>query len=614
MSNQGLTLASDFDAVTDDDWQNLVEKSLKGKPFEKAMTTATYDGLALKALYTSGNSTRGARPNGRVGSWNVAVPHWNPDVSASKDAILEDLERGANSVAVRIEAGAFPGIKVEGLASLFDGVYLDMINFTLIPGEEFEASSRSMLDLLTTKKYKDSEIRGCLGVEPISTLAQTGRLLSSAEDAVIAAVKIARDVSGKYENLATFMVDGGLYHLSGATEGQELGLMLATGVHYLRAMEAAGIDLHIAVKQIHFSLVADADIHLTIAKFRAARLLWGQVLASCGVENIPMNLSGVSSLRMMSSRDPWVNILRGTAACFAAGVGGADTICILPHDTMLGMSSAKARRIARNIQIVLQEESSLSAVTDPAAGAYSFEMITSELSRTAWQYFQKIEQKGGVLTALRSGLVQQDMIEAWSARQQNIATRKDAITGVSEFPDIHEKPVADVGEMPNIPLNLKEAGEVIQPILFHRVAENFEAFRSLSDGLAENGVDPAIFLANLGAAADFTARATFAKNLFEAGGIEALPSVGSLDIDEILNTYKASGATLAVICGTDSLYESYAAALVKALTDEGAKVFIAGKPDNLEALREAGLISAVYMGINALDVYEAAYAMMGEVS
>ncbi|MEX0299076.1 MAG: methylmalonyl-CoA mutase subunit beta [Kordiimonas sp.] len=614
MSNQGLTLASDFDAVTDSEWQTLVEKSLKGKPFEKAMTTNTYDGLKLKALYTSENTVRGVRPDSRKGPWNIAVPHWNPDVSVSQDAIVEDLERGANSIAVRIEAGAFPGVKYDDLAKLFEGVYLDMISFTLIPGEEFEAASRSMLDLIAAKNYKAPEVSGCLGAEPISTLAQTGRLLTSAEGAVNAAVEIAREVSGKYESIATFMVDGGLYHLSGATEGQELGLMLATGLHYLRAMEAAGMDLHIAAKQIHFSLVADTDIHLTVAKFRAARLLWGQILKSCGLEGISMNLSGVSSLRMMSSRDPWVNILRGTAACFGAGVGGANTVCVLPHDTMLGMSSVQARRIARNIQIVLQEESSLSAVMDPAAGSYSFESITTELSETAWKYFQKIEQKGGVLTALRNGLVQQDMIESWAARQHNIATRKDPVTGVSEFPDIHEKPIADVGEMPNVPVELKEAGEVIQPILFHRVAENFEAFRSLSEGLSENGVKPSIFLANLGSAADFTARATFSKNLFEAGGIEALPSDGGLEVTAIVNSYKSSGAKLAVVCGTDQLYAGHAEELVQALTAEGAKVFIAGRPDNFEVLKQAGLISAVYMGINALDVYEAAYALMGEAS
>ncbi len=614
MSNQGLTLASDFNAVSDDEWRSLVEKSLRGKVFDKVMTSETYDGLLLQALYTRENSEVGVRPDVRQGDWGIAVPHWNPDVSASHAAIIEDLERGANSIAVRIEAGAFPGIKYTDLKALFEDVYLNMVSFTLIPGEEFAASSQSMLELLTERNYDPSDIQGCLGAEPLSTLAQTGRLLTSAEDAVAEAVAIAQKVSETYPDLATFMVDGGLYHLGGATEAQELGLMLTTGVHYLRAMEAAGIDIEVAARQIHFSLVADVDIYMTVAKFRAARLLWGQILESCGVTGAPMQLSGVSSLRMISVRDPWVNILRGTAACFAAGVGGADTICVLPHDTMLGMSSAKARRIARNIQIVLQEESGLSGVMDPAAGAYSFETITQDLAGTAWKYFQRIEAKGGILSALRHGLVQQDMIESWSVRQLNIATRRDAITGVSEFPDIHEKAIEDVGPMPDVAVALKSAGEIVQPILFHRLAESFEAFRSLSEGLVENGIKPSIFLANMGVAADYTARATFAKNLFEAGGIEALPSDGGIDIAEIVVAYINSGSKLAVLCGSDALYEEYGEALVSSLVKVDAKVLVAGKPANLEVLKEAGLFGAVYMGVNALEVYEAIYALIGETS
>jgi len=615
MSREGLTLAADFDEISDDTWRSLVEQSLRGKPFEQVMESKTYDGLSLKALYTQHNSVAGPRPLVREGPWHIAVPHWNPDVDATRKAILEDLERGADFIALRIAAGAFPGVKLDDIPTIFEDIYLNMVGFTLIPGEEFVASSEAMLALLQARGYKKDEVQGCLGVEPISTLAQTGRLLTTVEDTLVAGVKIAQKVSRDYKNVATFMVDGGLYHIGGATEAQELGLMLATSVQYLRAMEAAGMSLELAAKQIHFSLVADADIYLTIAKFRAARLLWQQVLESCGVsETIQMNLSGVSSLRMVSARDPWVNILRGTSACFAAGVGGADTICVLPHDTMLGMSSSFARRIARNIQIVLQEESGLSGVMDPAAGAYSFESITLDLSNKAWKYFQKIENKGGIVSALRHGVVQQDMIEAWSGRHKNIATRKDAITGVSEFPNIHEKPIENIGSMPEAPAEIKPAEEEIQPVMFHRLAESFEAFRAVSDSMAEDGSRPSIFLAALGTAAEYTARATFSKNLFEAGGIEALPSEGGEDIDTVINAFTASGAKLAVICGTDDLYKKYGISLTEGLLHAGAKVFIAGKPANMQELEGKGLEGAIFMGVNALAVYEHAYGLIGEMS
>ncbi|MBV1900960.1 MAG: methylmalonyl-CoA mutase subunit beta [Kordiimonadaceae bacterium] len=614
MSDTRLALAADFDAVDDAQWRVLVEKSLKGKPFEKAMSSRTYDDVEIKALYTPSNSSVGARPQMRDGDWQVVTAHWNPDIIATREAILEDLERGTEAIALRIAAGSFPGIPAESLGAVLDGVYLNMASFILAPGEEFETSSAAMLGLLAERGHDPATINGCLGADPIGTLAQTGRLLSSPEQAVSACVATAQTVAAQYDGLETFMVDSGLYHIGGATEAQELGLMLATGLQYLRAMEADGMDLAQAANQIRFSLAADADIFVTISKFRAARLLWAQVLESCGVTSVDMKLSGVTSLRMMSVCDPWVNILRGTTACFAAGVGGADAICVLPHDTMLGVSGKSARRIARNIQIILQEESSISKVMDPAAGALSFESITLELSNKAWEYFTKIESKGGMLAALQGGLVQQDLHQAWATKHKNIATRRDAMTGVSEFPNIHEAALTDIGVVPASPETIKPAGAEVQSVMFHRQAESFEAFRTLGESFAERGVKPAIFLASIGGAADYTGRATFSKNLFEAGGIEALPSEGGDDLVAITAAYKASGAPLAVICSSDALYETYSEQLLEALKAAGAAVYIAGKPKNLDALTESGLDGAVYVGVNVLEVYEHAYKLIGEAS
>ena len=614
MGNKALELAANFDAVDDAEWRSLVEKSLKGKPFEKAMTSRTYDDVEIKALYTAENSTVGARPAMRDGDWQIAVPHWNPDAAATNAAILEDLERGANVIALRLQAGAFSGIPADKLEQVLDGVYLNMAGFQLVPGEEFQASSAAMLKLLASRGHDAAEIQGCLGIDPISTLAQTGRLLTSVDEAVQNAAETAISVSATYPNIETFLVDGGLYHIGGASEAQELGLMLATGLQYLRAMEAAGLDLETAAKQIRFSLVADADIYITIAKFRAARLLWAQVLESCGVTGVGMKLSGVTSLRMMSVRDPWVNILRGTTACFAAGIGGADTICVLPHDTMLGVSGKSARRVARNIQIILQEESSLSKVIDPAAGALSFESITLDLSTKAWEYFKKIEFNEGIVNSLEKGIVQQDLLEVWAKKAKNIASRRDPITGVSEFPNIHEDALSGVGAMPAVPKMLKPAGAEIQSILSRRHAESFEAYRSRGESMVKKGIKPLVFLANIGAAADYTGRATFAKSLFEAGGIEAVSSDGGEDIAAITAAYTASKAQIAVICSNDTHYEAHSEPVLKALKEAGAAVFIAGKPKNLDALTAAGLEGTVYTGVNALEVYEHAYGLIGEMS
>jgi len=613
MSNNGLKLASDFDAATDADWRLLVEKTLRGKPFDSVMQSRTYDDIALDALYTLGNAQSGPQPSVSCGPWGITVPHWNPDAAETGKAILEDLEGGATGVALRLQAGAFPGVGLGDIGIALKDVHLNMASLTLVPGEEYEAGAKTVLALLEDRSYKPDEVCGTLGIDPISTLAQTGRLKEPAEHGCSLGASIAAEVAEKYPGLNTFMADGGLYHMSGATEAQELGLMLGTGLAYLRSMEHAGMDLKASAGQISFSLSADADILLTIAKFRAARILWEQVLASCGVSGVSMKLSAVSSLRMVSVNDPWVNILRSTSACFGAGIGGADNVCILPHDTMLGMSSTFARRIARNIQIILQEESGLSKVSDPAAGSFTFESITLELSNKAWKYFNKIELQGGIIASLRSGAIQADLRASWAERQLNISTRRDSITGISEFPNIAEESISDIGEVPSMVSEIAGSGDTVEPIEFHRSSEDFETLRAFSDACHEkNGYRPSVYLANIGSATEYSARSAFAKNYFEAGGIEALLGSGAVDGREIANAFQASGARIAVLCSSDPVYEKRAVEVVAALKLAGAsRIYLAGRPKDTAAFNEAGVDEYIYAGCDILQSLAHAHSVIG---
>ena len=668
MSNEDLKLAAMFEPATDEAWRQLVDRALGGRDFDKVMTAETYDGIRLQGLYSQANADLSGRPQARDGMWGTIVPHWNPDVAATNAAILEDLGRGATGLALRLQAGRFPGIPAEKLSEALDGVYLNMASFTLVPGEEFSTAAQTMLSLLEASGHKASDFHGKLGVDPLGTLAQTGRLGTSLVGAMSQGSEIAGAVARVYPNVSTFMADSGPYHMAGATEAQELGIMMATGVAYLRAMVSGGMDVATAASQIAFSMAADADVSLTIAKFRAARLMWAAVLKECGLEDAPkMALSGVSSLRMMSVKDPWVNILRATAACFGAGIGGADDICILPHDSMVGMSSGFARRIARNVQIILQEESGLSRVQDPAAGSYAFETITSELAPKAWEYFQKIEsvggiekalaaraiqedlanawavrrqnpaagsyafetitselapkaweyfQKiesvGGIEKALAARAIQEDLANAWAVRRQNLAKRKDAITGVSEFPDIDEKPITNTGPMPPEPTELAPAGVTIEPLAFHRLPEDFEKLRGFSDAcLEKDGTRPLIYLANIGSPADYSARTTFAKNFFEAGGIKSVSGMGGTDVAAIVDEFKASGAKLAVLCSSDDQYGGLGQDVAACLKKAGAYVYLAGRPLNADDLKKAGVDEFIYMGCDLLEVLAQAHVTAG---
>ncbi len=308
----------------------------------------------------------------------------------------------------------------------------------------------------------------------------------------------------------------------------------------------------------------------------------------------------VTSPVMMTRRDPWVNMLRTTLACLGAGVGGADSVTVLPFDHALGLPDAFARRIARNTSTILMEESHLARVIDPAGGSWYVERLTTELADAAWAFFQEIERAGGQAAALGSGLIGERLAATWAARSKDLARRKEPVTGVSEFPHLAERlvereaaPAADgaSGGLPTV-----------------RRDEAFEALRARSDAhLAETGRRPRVFLAALGPASAHTARATFASNLFQAGGIEPVHDPASVDASTAAEAFATSGATVACLCSGDALYAEQAEAVASALRTAGAQwVFLAGRPADY-----AGVDEYVFAGCDVVAVLSSVLDRMG---
>jgi methylmalonyl-CoA mutase len=310
-----------------------------------------------------------------------------------------------------------------------------------------------------------------------------------------------------------------------------------------------------------------------------------------------------------------VNMLRMTVAVAAAGLGGADSIVVLPHTAALGLPDAFARRIARNTQLVLLEESNLAKVSDPTAGSGAIEDLTSKLCAAAWVQFQKIEAAGGVWAALERGLVQKNVAAVRSERQKSAARRKDALTGTSDYPNLAELPskVLDVAPVVALKEMVLATTVTVEPLPRIRLAEPFEALRDASDRvLAKTGTRPKVFLTNLGKVADFTARAMFAKNFYEAGGIEAAGNDGFKDQAEMVAAFKASGAKLACLCSSDTIYGQQAADAAKALTAAGAIVHLAGRPGNHEAnWQAAGVKTFIFMGCDVVSTLQAAHDILG---
>jgi methylmalonyl-CoA mutase len=409
------------------------------------------------------------------------------------------------------------------------------------------------------------------------------------------------------------LADGRPVHDAGGSEAQELAFTLAVAVAYLRALEAGGIALETARRALSFRLIADADQYLTMAKLRALRLLWARIEQACHLAPEPIFVAAHTAWRMLTQRDAYVNMLRATIATFAAGLAGANAITVLPHTLALGLPDPFARRVARNTQLVLLEESNLAKVSDPAAGSGGIEALTQALCEAAWTLFQEIEQAGGAFASLEQNLIQSKVAATRTLREGNIAKRREVLTGASEFPNLHEAHVAVLDVKPIALAPQDEAKIKFDALSPMRLAAPFEHLRARSDrALHDHGTRPKIFLANLGTAADFTARATFAKSLFETGGIEAVDTEGFIDTAALAAAFKASGAALACLCSSDKIYAAQAAAAATALQGAGAKhIYLAGRPGEQESqLRGTGVNDFVFAGGDALATLEDAYRRM----
>ena len=617
--DQDLPFAAEFPATAEPEWRALVEAALKGAAFEKRLVSQTYDGLRVEPLYprAAGSPLVAGRP---AQPWQVIQRVDHPNPKAANTEALRDLENGATGLTL-VFAGA-PAARgygvVAGTADALDqtlaGVMLDMISVRIETAPfAGRAVATLMSEVAARRKLDPAKLAIDFGLDPIGDMARTGKAPLPWPELSAHAGATATDLKSQGFDQAHFLrADGRAVHEAGGSEAQELAFVLASGVAYLRLLEANGFALDDARRRISFVLAADADEFLAIAKFRALRKLWARVEQASRLTPRPAFVAAETAWRTMTTRDAYVNMLRATIAVTAAGVGGADAIGVLPFTLARGLPDRFARRVARNLQLILLEESNLYRVADPAAGSGGIETLTTQMAQKAWTLFQEIERTGGAAAALEQGLLQSKVAATRAARQQAVARRKDTLTGTSDFPNLGETAVKvlDVAPVTAPPV---AAATTFEALPAARLAAPFEALRDASDAiLAKTGARPKVFLANLGRLSDFTARATFAKNFYEAGGIEAVGNDGFKSRDEMIAAFKTSGAKLACLCSADKIYETEAASAAQALAAAGATAHLAGRPGDHEASwNQAGVKSYIYVGCDALAALQATYGSMG---
>jgi methylmalonyl-CoA mutase len=665
-----LRLSADFAPATYDDWRKLVDGVLKGAPFEK-LVGKTYDALKIEPVYPRARDAAPVSGRPAAAPWQIVQRIDHPDAAQANAQALHDLENGATGLEFEFAGG--PGARgfgvadaaPETLARLFDGVFFDAgIAIALNPVLGRQNAGESLADLIEARGIDPAKVEIRFNYQALSTMAVRGVAPAPWPDMERPFAKVVGDLMGRGFKGPFVLADGRPVHDAGGSEAQELAFALALAVAYLRMLEASGIALDIARTAVSFRLSADADQFLTMAKFRALRLLWARIEQACGLAPRPVFVAAETAWRMLTQRDAYVNMLRATIATFSAGLGGANAITVLPHTLALGLPDPFARRVARNTQLVLLEESNLAKVSDPAAGSGGIEALTQALCESAWSLFQEIENTGGVFPALEQGLIQRKVAATRAVREASIARRKEVLTGATEFPNLHEAHVTVLDAKPVAPAPSGDAATKFDALSPMRLAAPFERLRDRSDQiLKEKGARPKVFLANLGTPADFTARATFAKSFFETGGIEAveflpalreatssplppgerstpqgsgegalalaldrnpspapapsaqerpLPSGEVKDLAALAAAFEASGAALACLCSSDKIYAQQAAAAAKALQAAGAKhIYLAGRPGEQEAaLRAAGVNDFVFAGGDALAALQEAWRLM----
>lgn len=558
---------------------------------DRLLDSPTYDGFPIRPLYTSLDalaepSLPGRWPFVRGGDalrdvksgWRVAEA-FPTDAHVATDegngAVLVALTEGVSALVLRVGK---PGVAAADLDRLLEGVFVDLVPVILEvseTGSEYRSAVDAVLALLTDlDDDQRSRLSVDFGADPL-TAPLSARPAPSVADVVAIAAKL-----GGYDgHVRAITVDGPAFHNVGASASWELAGSVAAGVAYLRLLGDGGITVADAMRQISFRVAADDDQFMTIAKLRAARRLWGRVAEVVGApEAGAATLHAVTSLPMMAKRDPWVNMLRATVAAFAAGAGGADTVQVHPFDVAIvggfpGTAASFARRIARNTQLLLLEESHIGRVLDPAAGSWFVEDLTDRLAVQAWKHFQDIESRGGFDNA-RDFIVGR-ITEVGERRTDDVAHRRTALTGVNEFPNLAEQPLPQGDSLVGVA----------------RYAAGFEALRDRSDAfLQKTGSRPPVLLLPLGPLAEHNVRATFATNLLASGGIEAVTD--------------AADATVAVICGTDARYATDASAAVDAARRAGVSHVLLAGPEKAVAEADSkpdGYLTAKIDAVRALS-------------
>lgn len=696
-----LNLKKDFEPPSYEQWREVVEKDLKGVPFEKKLITKTYEGIDLQPIYTKkdlenlefvneypgeGNFLRGKSASGyRKNGWEICQDIPYPMAEDFNATLKNDLSRGQNSISLPLDEATKlgldadyaeigqvgkNGVSISALNSFRKSLNeIDITKYPLHINTGF--SSLPMLSIfaayLIDKNIDKSEVSGSITADPISYLIDKGNLPVSF-DYLIKELKLVTEWSTKKTpNVKTIGVSGLGYHNAGANGIQELAYTLAAAVEYMNKLSEKGLDVNIIAKQMRFRFGVGSFFFMEIAKFRAVKILWSKITEAFGVneENRKMTIHARTGLFSQTKFDPYVNMLRTTTEAFSAVVGGIDSLHANTFDEVFGLPDQFSRRVARNVQIILDEESHLTDLIDPAGGSFFVEKLTDEIAKAAWKEFQTIESKGGLIEALKEGYPQSEIEKVWEDRKKDISKRKSVIVGTNMYANLKEerkgknepdykaihkkrsdylkklrtssnaeknKAILDkikklvkdtsetaidigaeailesvtLGEVAKAIKENIEKGISIEKIPQRRASEFFESLREKAEEIKlKRGNRPKVFLATIGSIKQYKGRADFSQGFFEIGGFEIDYPRGFESPDDAVKAVNKSNTDVVVICSTDETYPELVPPIAKGIKEKNKDVTIvlAGYPkDQIEEHKKSGVEEFIYLGCDAFEL------------
>lgn len=613
MNKERERLFGEFAPVSTEDWKNKIVEDLKGADYEKKMIWKTSEGFNVKPFYRKedveacSSEMPGEYPytrgNSACNSWSVRQNIATDDVVAANAKAKKILCEGVTSLGFSIKGRM---VSAEFVAALLDGINPELVelNFSVCVKRTVDFANL-LAEYYNSKGYDLEKVRGCIEYDPIGKELVRGKVVEN----YIENIKSLLETTQKMPQMRCVTVNAAEICNAGAYITQELGYALAWGNEYMNAMVEAGVPVDVAAGKIRFNFGISGNFFMEIAKFRAGRMLWSQIVEQYSPtckEACKMIINASTSMFNMTLFDPYVNMLRTQTEAMSAAIAGVETITVLPYDSVYETPTEFAERIAKNQQLILKHESHLDKVADPAGGSYYVESLTRSIAAEAWKLFLATEEYGGFHKAVKNGTVQQSVNESGDNRRMALAKRREILLGTNQYPNFGE--TSDGHE----PLQKycccgKPEEHRDGTLNVSRLGTEFEALRLATEA---SGKRPRAFMLTIGNLAMRQARSQFSCNFLAAAGYEVVDNLGFKSVEDGIEAAIEAKADIVVICSSDDEYAEYAIPAYK-LLDNRALFIVAGAPACTPELQQAGIENFIHVRVNVLETLKALNAKLG---